>query len=98
MEIIKEGKLNKLISSDGYSFKVKDDNYKDAYIDEDGNIVEEHLPEAFKFAYLPSTMTLEMVQEMFDELLDSEYPWKPQEITVEEIENLWEEAVINGIK
>lgn len=98
MEIIKEGKLNKLVSSDGYSFKEKNDNYSASYIDEDGNVVAEHLPESFKFAYLPSTMTLEMAQEMFDELLDSEYPWKPQELTVEEVKSLWEEAVINGIR
>lgn len=77
MQIIKEGKLNKLIAETNYLLKTKEDNYKEAYIDEEGNQVEEYLPYGFEYAYLPDSITLEMAQSMYDELLASEYPWKP---------------------
>lgn len=77
MQIIKEGKLNKLIAETNYLLKAKEDNYTPAYIDENGNQIEEHLPYAFEYAYLPDSITLEMAQSMYDELLASEYPWKP---------------------
>ena len=77
MELIKHGNLNKLIAEEGYLLKSKEDNYVPAHIDEEGNQVEEHLPYAFEYAYLPDSITLEMAQNMYDELLASEYPWKP---------------------
>lgn len=98
MQIIKEGKLNKLIADTNYLLKAKDDNYKEAYIDEEGIQVEEHLPYGFEYAYLPDSITLEMAQSMYDELLASEYPWKNQEINSKNAEQLWEEVVLNGLE
>lgn len=75
MQIIKEGKLNKLIAETNYLLKSKGDNYTPAYIDAEGNQIEEHLPYGFEYAYIPDSITLEIAQTMYDELLASEYPW-----------------------
>ena len=76
MELIKDGKLNKLVADTNYLLKSKDDNYKPAYIDENGNKIDEYLPYSFKYAYVPDSITLEVAQEMYDELLETNYPWK----------------------
>lgn len=99
MKIIKEGKLNKLIADLNYLLKEKDDNYKPAYIDEEGNKVEEYFPCVFEYAYLPDSITLEIAKTMYDELIASDYPWKTIEEPQEEtMDTIWEEALLDGFK
>lgn len=98
MEIIKEGKLNKLIATSGYLLKSKDDIYIKSYVDEDGNVIEEHLPYGFEYAYIPESITLETAQSLYDELLAEDYPWKPEEPKEETMDTIWGEALLDGLK
>lgn len=76
MTIIKEGNVNKLIADEGYLLKEKNDNYIAKHFDENGEVIEEYLPYSFSGAYVPETFTLEMAQELYEEKLASDYPWK----------------------
>lgn len=67
MEIIKEGKLKKVIPKQGYYFRDKDDVYIEEHIDENGITIEEHKPHYFDLAYIPDTLTLEDLQEIYVE-------------------------------
>ena len=44
---------NKLIADDGKHIRMSNDTYIPASIDEQGNEIEEHIPNYFKEAYVP---------------------------------------------
>lgn len=81
MKIIEESNMNLLIADDGYSLKEKIDIYKSSYYDNQGNYIEEYIPYLFKKAYIPKNMTLEMLQEKYEEIPD-DFNW--EEIASEE--------------
>lgn len=81
MKIIEESNMNLLVADDGYSLKEKKDIYKPSYYDNNGNYVEEYIPYLFKKAYIPKNMTLEMLQEKYEEIPD-DFNW--EEIASEE--------------
>ena len=68
MKIIQENNLFILISRDGYLLKSKEDVYVEAFIDENGNEMREHIPYLFKRAYVPKNMTIEMAKEIYEEV------------------------------
>ena len=81
MKIIEESNMNLLVADDGYSFKEKTDIYRSSYYDNQGNYIEEYIPYLFKKAYIPKNMTLEMLQEKYEEISDN-FNW--EEIANEE--------------
>lgn len=72
MKIIEEKDLKVLIAEKGYLLKSKDDEYKEAYIDELGNEIREHVPYYFEKAYLPKNITIEDVKNIYEEIEEKE--------------------------
>jgi len=72
VKIIKEVKLKVLIAEDEYLLKEKDDVYVEAFIDENGNEIREHIPYLFKKAYVPENMTIEEAKEIYEEVKEKE--------------------------
>lgn len=68
MTITEENNLRILIAEKGYLLKSKDDVYKEQYIDEFGNLMREHIPYYFEKAYVPESMTIEKVKEIYEEV------------------------------
>ncbi len=67
MKIIEENNLKVLVAEKGYFLKAKDDVYKEAYEDEFGNQMREHMPYFFEKGYIPKSMTLEKAKEIYEE-------------------------------
>lgn len=72
MEIIKKGNLYILQADEGYKLKSKEDVYTPKTIGENGEVIEAHIPYYFEKAYIPKNMTLEQVQNIYDEIIESE--------------------------
>jgi len=72
MKIIEENNLRILIAEKGYLLKSKVDVYKEAYIDEFGNEIREHVPYYFEKAYIPETMTIESAEDIYEEIKESD--------------------------
>lgn len=56
MRIIETNLFKKLIADEGKQLKSIDDVYKEAYIDEEGNEVEEHIPSYSTTIFLPKNV------------------------------------------
>lgn len=77
MKIIEENNLKILLAKEGYLLKAKEDVYKEAYIDEFGNQIREHIPYFFEKGYIPESMTLEKAKEIYEEVKREEVEeWK----------------------
>lgn len=72
MKIINEKGLKVLVAEEGYLLKSKDDEYREAYIDEFGNQMREHIPHYFKKAYVPESMTIENVEKIYEEIKEGD--------------------------
>jgi len=72
MKIIEKESFNILEASEGYLLKDKNDIYIPAYIDKEGNEVEEHIPYYFKKAYVPTSLTLEEAENIYEEIKEGE--------------------------
>lgn len=70
MKIIEKENFNILQANIGYLLRDKNDVYKPAYIDENGNKVEEYKPYYFYKAYVPKTLTLEEAERIYEEEYD----------------------------
>lgn len=57
MTLIKENRFNKLVADDGKHIRAKKDVYIPAYYDEEGNYIEEYIPNYFTEAYVPKKVT-----------------------------------------
>lgn len=68
MEIIKQGNLTLLKAKEGYKLREIKDNYIPKSIDEEENVIEEYIPYYFDKAYVPNNMTLEKLEEMYEEV------------------------------
>ena len=67
MKIIETEKMKKLEAEEGKKIRSIDDVYKEAYIDEDGNQVEEHFPYYTTLIFLPKSISNEEIQKMYIE-------------------------------
>lgn len=67
MKIIETETLKKLIAEEGKQIREIKDVYKEAYIDENGNQVEEHLPYYTTLIYLPKSISNEEIEKMYIE-------------------------------
>ncbi len=77
MKIIEENNLDILLATEGYLLKSKDDVYKEAYEDEFGNQMREHIPYYFERGYIPKNITLEKAKEIYEEVKREEVEeWK----------------------
>ena len=67
MKIIETEKLKKLIADEGKQIREINDVYKEAYIDEKGNEIEEYLPYYTTLIYLPKSISNEEIEKMYIE-------------------------------
>lgn len=67
MRIIETDKLKKLIAEEGKQLREIKDVYKEAYIDEEGNEVEEHHPYYTNIVYFDKTISNETIEQMYIE-------------------------------
>lgn len=94
MKILECDGYNKLIADDKYFLKRKDDNYSPEYINEYGNLIPEHFPASYSEINIPKIFTMEIIKELYEEKLSSDYPWKQKE----NLNNIWEEILLNGLE
>lgn len=56
-----------LVAGKGMVLREKNDTYKEEYVDENGNKVEEHIPYRTTTIFLPDSITEEQAREMYVE-------------------------------
>ena len=49
------------------NYEDKNDNYKEEYIDEDANVIPEHIPYYSTTIFVPDDFTEEMMNELYEE-------------------------------
>ena len=57
-----------IVADKGKKIKAKNDNYKEEYIDEDGNVIPEHIPYYSTTIFVPDNFTEEMMKELYEEV------------------------------
>ena len=67
MRIIKTDLFKKLIAENGKQIRNVNDVYKEAYIDENGNAIEEHCPSYSETIFLPLNVRNDEIFEMYVE-------------------------------
>lgn len=67
MKIIETGKMKKLEAEEGKKIRSVNDVYKEAYVDEEGNQVEEHFPYYTTLIFLPNSISNEEIEKMYIE-------------------------------
>ena len=67
MELIPHTKPKMVISAEGKWIRSKDDVYKEAYTDEEGNVIPEHFPYYATTIFVPDTFTEEQMHELYVE-------------------------------
>lgn len=72
MKLIEEEKFNRLIADDDKHIRLANDVYKPAYIDDEGNEIEEYYPNYFTEAYVPKKVTEENMYDKYVEELVNE--------------------------
>jgi hypothetical protein len=67
MRLEKKDKFNILYADEGKHIRMTSDNYKEAYIDEEGNKVEEYFPNFFEKAYVPKKVNEDNMEILYIE-------------------------------
>ena len=67
MKIIETEKMKRLEADEGKKIRSVNDVYKEAYIDEEGNQVEEHFPYYTTLIFLPKSISNEEIEKMYIE-------------------------------
>lgn len=67
MQVILHTTPAMVIADKGKKLRDKNDEYKEAYTDEDGNLVGEHLPHYTDVVFIPNSLTEEEVKELYTE-------------------------------
>lgn len=67
MQIILRTTPAMVIADEGKKLRDKNDEYKEAYTDEEGNKIEEHLPHYTDVVFIPNSLTEEQVKELYVE-------------------------------
>lgn len=67
MQIILRTTPAMVIADEGKKLRDKNDVYKEAYIDEEGNEIPEHFPHLTDVVFIPSSLTEEEVRELYIE-------------------------------
>lgn len=67
MQIILHTTPAMVIAEKGKKLRDKNDEYKEAYTDEEGNVVEEHLPHYSDVVFIPNSLTEKQVKELYVE-------------------------------
>ena len=67
MKIIETEKMKRLEADEGKKIRSVNDVYKEAYIDEEGNQVEEHFPYYTTLIFLPKSISHEEIEKMYIE-------------------------------
>lgn len=67
MQIILRTNPAMVIADEGKKLRDVNDEYKEAYIDEEGNEVPEHFPHYTDVVFIPNSLTEEEVRELYVE-------------------------------
>lgn len=67
MQIILRTTPAMVIADEGKKLRDKNDVYKEAYTDEEGNEIAEHLPYYTDVVFIPNSLTEEQVKELYVE-------------------------------
>ena len=67
MQVILHTTPAMVIAAKGKKLRDKNDEYKEAYVDEEGNEIEEHLPHYTDVVFIPNSLTEEQVKELYVE-------------------------------
>jgi len=67
MKLFTYTKPRMIVADEGKQIRSKDDVYKEAYIDENGNEVPEHVPHFSTTIFVPSSFTEEQMNELYVE-------------------------------
>lgn len=59
-----------IVADKGKKIKAKNDNYKEEYVDEYGNVIPEHIPYYSTTIFVPNDFTEEMMNELYEEVED----------------------------
>ena len=59
-----------IVADKGKKIKAKNDNYKEEYVDEYGNVIPEHMPYYSTTIFVPDDFTEEMMNELYEEVGD----------------------------
>ena len=57
-----------IVADKGKKIKAKNDNYKKEYIDEESNVIPEHIPYYSTTIFVPDNFTEEMMKELYEEV------------------------------
>lgn len=67
MILLKHTQPKMIISKEGYHIRDKNDVYIEEHIDENGNLVEEHIPHYSTVIFVPDSFTEEQMNELYVE-------------------------------
>lgn len=67
MQIILHTTPAMIVAEKGKKLRDKNDVYQEAYVDEEGNQIEEHLPHYTDVVFIPNSLTEEEVKELYVE-------------------------------
>lgn len=67
MQVILHTNPAMAIASKGKKLRDKNDIYQEAYVDEEGNNIEEHIPHYTDVIFIPNSLTEEEVKELYVE-------------------------------
>ena len=67
MTLFKHTKPNMIVADEGKRIRDINDVYKAAYIDEEGNEIEEHFPHYSTVIFVPNSFTEEQMNELYIE-------------------------------
>ena len=67
MQVILRTTPAMVIADEGKKLRDVNDVYKEAYTDEEGNVVEEHFPHYTDVIFIPNSLTEEEIKELYVE-------------------------------
>ena len=67
MQIILRTTPAMVIADEGKKLRDKNDEYKEAYVDEEGNEIPEHFPHYTDVVFIPNSLTEEQVKALYVE-------------------------------
>lgn len=67
MQVILHTTPAMIIADEGKKLRDVNDVYQEAYVDEEGNQIEEHLPHYTDVVFIPNSLTEEEVKELYVE-------------------------------
>lgn len=68
MKLFDYTKPKMIVADKGKKIKNKNDNYEKEYVDEEGNMIPEHIPNCSTTIFVPDDFTEKMMEELYEEV------------------------------